>query len=633
MFPFHLIRKLLFALPAVGLIALASCNETANMSLSGKNEVLPSPNCCEDSAMAHFMQQPELSIALLDSAAMLDRLSADRAQYLKAMIYYSALGEPSRCIDMCKELVDQKVWVKIDDNDASLTFHVELLRLLVQATSATSDIAQAIQYATEGARLAHGHNELRSDEADFYSRMGLTMCKMGQTDEGLKSMHEAERLTAGDNNWGAIVSYLNNAKKIYAALMDVGRLAEAEDVVNQAIARLNRTEHSPEEVTGMPQAMRNDKAALAEFAEFYRTSFTAYMVKIKVLKGEMEEAQIWYRKFKETAFADNPAITQAIILPLISMGEMDEARRRIDLAKKRAGNDTIATEYVTLLRYEQQMARQQGNLQEALQLADRVQDISDQLQSQQYMKMVADASTRFHLQEEQTKHREAKRQFYALLNGIVFVVLIIILSILGTMLSRMLAKHKKQDIELTKTRHELETLRHQSENAETANKPVKEDTLYQRACLVMEKHQPYTNPDFDITTLAQMVFTNRSYLSAVINKRAGMNFRSWIARYRIELAKKQLLQHPSISMESLSTVCGFDSRSTLYRNFKNLEGMLPAEWLRRKLVEQAPKPQSESSPNDKSDKLADSHDASHLPEGRPQDAVTDDDNVADDGQR
>jgi AraC-like DNA-binding protein len=81
-----------------------------------------------------------------------------------------------------------------------------------------------------------------------------------------------------------------------------------------------------------------------------------------------------------------------------------------------------------------------------------------------------------------------------------------------------------------------------------------------------------------IDMLAAELYTNRSYLSAYINKFRGQTFREWINGLRIEEAKRMLLRHPSLNMQEIALRTGFANRSNFGRQFLRQTGLSPKKW-------------------------------------------------------
>lgn len=102
---------------------------------------------------------------------------------------------------------------------------------------------------------------------------------------------------------------------------------------------------------------------------------------------------------------------------------------------------------------------------------------------------------------------------------------------------------------------------------------------------LMESKQIFKQVDIRITDVAMMLGTNRSYLSQTINKEYGVNFATFINHYRVEYAKKMLLQNTDLSESAhISRVIvdsGFSGESTFYRVFKEETGYTPKQWIRK----------------------------------------------------
>lgn len=109
--------------------------------------------------------------------------------------------------------------------------------------------------------------------------------------------------------------------------------------------------------------------------------------------------------------------------------------------------------------------------------------------------------------------------------------------------------------------------------------PETPEQLYERIMEVMETKRPYTDQDFDIPQLASMVRSNRTYVSKVINRQSGMNFRTWLAKYRINLVQQYLKENPEASLDELCVIAGYASKSSLFRHFKSITGYTPVNWL------------------------------------------------------
>lgn len=90
----------------------------------------------------------------------------------------------------------------------------------------------------------------------------------------------------------------------------------------------------------------------------------------------------------------------------------------------------------------------------------------------------------------------------------------------------------------------------------------------------------YCNPDITLDTLASELGTRRRTLSEYIRDVEHTTFRDWLNRHRIDYAKQLIQQQPDTSMEEISLLTGFSSRSYFDVIFKEKEGITPVMWRR-----------------------------------------------------
>lgn len=118
---------------------------------------------------------------------------------------------------------------------------------------------------------------------------------------------------------------------------------------------------------------------------------------------------------------------------------------------------------------------------------------------------------------------------------------------------------------------------HHTENVETDNnsEPAWVEKLNEK----MSVEKIYLQPDIDSNTLASLIGTNRTYLSKYLNNVKGMTFYDYINSYRLEESMK-LLKETDLSVDAISSKCGYRDRVTFYRIFKSKVGYSPSVWKR-----------------------------------------------------
>lgn len=101
--------------------------------------------------------------------------------------------------------------------------------------------------------------------------------------------------------------------------------------------------------------------------------------------------------------------------------------------------------------------------------------------------------------------------------------------------------------------------------------------LYENMCFLLDNRKIYLDKDISLIRLSQMLYTNTTYLSRIINKHFGCNLKALLNRYRVKHAK-DLLVDEDCNMEELPAKCGFASRSAFYNAFVRFEHMTPTDY-------------------------------------------------------
>jgi AraC-like DNA-binding protein len=104
--------------------------------------------------------------------------------------------------------------------------------------------------------------------------------------------------------------------------------------------------------------------------------------------------------------------------------------------------------------------------------------------------------------------------------------------------------------------------------------------LKEKLITFMEKEQSFLDPNFRITTLCSKLYTNRTYLSNLINDEFEMSFSDFINQYRIKFAKELMVvkMNSNYSLNHFSEEAGFGSVSSFNRAFKQFEGLTAGEY-------------------------------------------------------
>lgn len=93
---------------------------------------------------------------------------------------------------------------------------------------------------------------------------------------------------------------------------------------------------------------------------------------------------------------------------------------------------------------------------------------------------------------------------------------------------------------------------------------------------VADRH--FLEQDEGVDLVAAQLGTDLKTLRTYFRTRMPSDFRTWRIFLRIEFAKERLREDPEISVNRLSEMSGFATRSNFYHYFKKITGMTPAEY-------------------------------------------------------
>ena len=138
----------------------------------------------------------------------------------------------------------------------------------------------------------------------------------------------------------------------------------------------------------------------------------------------------------------------------------------------------------------------------------------------------------------------------------------------------------KRESELARRIHELENQNNASNKyASSSLTDEKSTALFRRLEHIMRDEKIYKDNTLTKDKVSEILGTNRTYLSRIINEQAQTSFTHYINRFRIEEAVRQL-SDPSndIPLKALAAELGFNSISTFYNLFQASVGMTPAQY-------------------------------------------------------
>ena len=98
--------------------------------------------------------------------------------------------------------------------------------------------------------------------------------------------------------------------------------------------------------------------------------------------------------------------------------------------------------------------------------------------------------------------------------------------------------------------------------------------IYKGILYQLEIRQVFLDISLSLPRLGELLGTNQTYLSNVVNKYFGRNFKELVNSYRVEYAK-ELLRADRCGLDKMPERCGFKSKSAFYAAFGKITGMSP----------------------------------------------------------
>ena len=94
----------------------------------------------------------------------------------------------------------------------------------------------------------------------------------------------------------------------------------------------------------------------------------------------------------------------------------------------------------------------------------------------------------------------------------------------------------------------------------------------------MEQERLYTDPQLNRERLAELLGTNRTYLSTIIKEKSGMSYLQFVNSYRIDEAIRILSDPDKIDypLKQIWSDLGFNSPATFYKLFQQAVGITPS---------------------------------------------------------
>jgi len=279
----------------------------------------------------------------------------------------------------------------------------------------------------------------------------------------------------------------------------------------------------------------------------------------------------------------------------------------LQTAKKIPANELIIEAYQGLFL----VNKETRNPDTALQYLSLYHQLNDSIYSQESKNKIAELQNKYEFEKKEqaiilleaeqelkdNKLRNGRIWLFVLIGGIT-----ISLFLLGLIYFQMNRK-KRANIELVRKNKEIvkseeyvrERLKSEQQNkhlaleqnqeSKYAGSPLSEEYKEDLKLLItntIENKKLYLKSDLTIAMLSKHLDVSRTYISQVINEKFNINFNAFVNEFRINEARRMLLDksNKNFTIEAMGKNLGFGSNSSFYAAFKKHTGVTPAVFMK-----------------------------------------------------
>lgn len=118
----------------------------------------------------------------------------------------------------------------------------------------------------------------------------------------------------------------------------------------------------------------------------------------------------------------------------------------------------------------------------------------------------------------------------------------------------------------------------EAESTPKTEPEITETDLWEKVCYYMDQEKVWKDPDLTLVSLSRLCATNVTYLNRVIQDETGSGFKEMVNKKRVADVATQLEQNADVDILAAFFNAGYRSRTTAWRNFKEITGQSPTEY-------------------------------------------------------
>ncbi len=541
---------------------------------------LPQPSdsrSAAKAAMKIYGTQPEKALAIIDSALAVGAISPFRAQFIRAKIYANSLEglQRDQAIAICEELLDHDSTQVVDK--ATAANRNDVLDVMMDAGRKNKDDEKWLRYAIERAQLSRDQG-METESLRMEAEIGAAMTRVGRREEGMIKLEQViGALEKGEPSVDRMDAGIVARKRRISVLDQAGRYR---DIIQDAQAILDKLE----DFQSRPSAYAEDSFRLppdgqdhARYCDFYRAQAWSYLAAAysMMTSPDYAKAREYTRLVEESAYGKTFSGRRSLAPIWKALGQWDKLLAVVDETEHKLGDDTLNTDYATILKDRADAAKAKGQLPQALSYMNRYSRLQEQLNEQRLRTDAQEYATRYHALEQEQKIREAEadsaRKDAIITTVAILLILLTTFAVYSVHQRRAIGEKNRALVrmigELNSTRKDAQA---------DAAKPDKE--LFELIDGVIRKEKLYTNINLQRQDIVDRFEIGRHYLNDLFSAYAnGQSFPAYINEMRMQDALRMLENEPEASIGLIADAVGF-TPANFREQFKKKFGMTPAEY-------------------------------------------------------
>lgn len=482
--------------------------------------------------------------------------------YFNQGLYDEALNYYNRNIDICFE-IDRIKGTILSYNNIGLIYMNR------------GNYTSAIKYYQDALDLATKNN-LKTNMSHAMENLGTVYGKTGNYELSLKYYKDANQLKYENNDKPGIVNSLINIGYAYSKLDNIdlalqtytdaliaadkyGTKHQLSVIYSNISAILLRKEMYSESLNNSLKAYRLNKEK-KRYPGLVSSGINIAEAYMKM--GNYKLAEIYILEALEVATKNDIVLSYSSIYESLS-----------DLYVAKGDYKQAYYHTMTSLAYRDSLMN--------LDLASEIEELNIKYETSQKEKQIAIQELTIINQNEDIAHKNQ-------ITKIIIIVLIIIITFIVILLALYVQKRKaykilvQQNIALANS--EIKVIFPQkniTEDIKYSGSKLREDQkdeILEKLNTLMQEDEIFLNKQLCIEDVAEMLETNRKYLSQLINESFSMNFNNYINEYRVHKARKLLInsEHNNYTIEAIANEAGFHSKATFNTSFKKFAGVTPS---------------------------------------------------------